>query len=186
MHKVTFEPTPNPDTYRFSLPNTGVQEAISFTDARSAETSPIAKKIFGFPWASGVLLGPDFLAVTKQDWVEWDILAEPLAGLIQEHVNRAEPFLIESVDAESKSADDILDTDSQTIKEIKYALAREIRPVVALDGGDVRFVDLKEDTLYISMRGACSGCPSSQATLKEGIEVRIRELFPFIKNVEAV
>lgn len=186
MHKVTFEPTPNPETYRFSLPDTGLKEPISFTDARSAETSPIAKKIFGFPWASGVLLGPNFLAVTKQNWVEWDILAEPLAGLIQEHVNSHEPFLIETVNAESLSADDILETDSEMVKEIKYALAREIRPVVALDGGDVRFVELKEDTLYISMRGACSGCPSSQATLKQGIEVRIRELFPSIKSVEAI
>jgi Fe-S cluster biogenesis protein NfuA len=186
MHKVTYEPTPNPDTYRFSLPPTGVTEARLFKDARLAEVSPIAKKIFGFPWASEVLLGPDFLSVTKQNWVDWDILAEPLAGLIQEHVNSGEPFLIETTTAESLSAVDVLETDSQIVKDIKYAIAREIRPVVALDGGDVRFADLKDDILYISMRGACSGCPSSQATLKQGIEARIRELFPFIKSVESI
>lgn len=185
MHKVTFEPTPNPDTFRFSLPSTGLSEARSFTEARLAEASPLAKKIFGFPWTAGVLLGPNFLAVTKQNWVEWEILAEPLAGLIQEHVNNNEPFYVETLSSSVTGADDILESDSDLVKEIKSALAREIRPVVALDGGDVRFAELKDDVLYISMRGACSGCPSSQATLKQGIEVRIKELFPNIVSVEA-
>jgi len=186
MHKVTFEPTPNPETYRFSLPPTGVKEARSFTESRMAEASPLAKKIFGFPWAASVLLGPDFLAVTKQNWVEWDILAEPLAGLIQEHVISEEPFFWENSKIETLSADDILESDSQLVKDIKLALAREIRPIVALDGGDVRYADLKNNVLYISMQGACSGCPSSQATLKEGIEVRICELFPTILSVESI
>lgn len=187
MHKVTFEPTPNPDTYRFTLPPTGLSEPKTFTDARLAEASPLAKKIFGFPWTSQILLGSDFLAVTKQNWVEWEILAQPLAGLIQEHINNQEPFWTElnTSNLEGGSNDDILPTDSDLVREIKQVLAREVRPVVALDGGDIRFGSLENNILYIKMQGACSGCPSSQATLKQGIEVRIKELFPSIQAVEA-
>lgn len=184
MHKVTFESTPNPETYRFTLPQTGLIEAQLFTEPRLTESSPLAKKIFGFPWTSQVLLGPDFIAITKQNWVEWDILAHPLSGLIQEHVNNNEPYWIELVQT-TNDTDDVLASDSDLIKDIKRALARDIRPIVAMDGGDVRFADLRDNVLYISMRGACSGCPSSQATLKQGIEVRIKELFPHIVSVEA-
>lgn len=185
MHKVTFEPTPNPNTYRFSLPQTGLTSPKILKNAREAESSPLAKKIFGFPWTSEILLSSDFIAVTKQDWVEWDILANPLSGLIQEHVDNEEFFWIEFSSSEPLS-DDIDPQDSPLIKDIKYTLLNEIRPVVALDGGDIRFVKLENDILYVSMQGACSGCPSSQATLKQGIEVRIQELYPQIKSVEAI
>jgi Fe-S cluster biogenesis protein NfuA len=186
MHKITFEPTPNPNTYRFLLPDTGLTEARSFTHARMAESYPLAKKIFGFPWASAVSLGPNFLTVTKENWVEWDILAQPLAGLIQEHLENEEPFFIELSSSESLIPLDIQESDSDLVKEIKKALAYDIRPILALDGGDVKFVNLKDSILYLSLQGACSGCPSSQITLKQGIETRIKELFPVIQEVQAI
>ena len=185
MHKVTFEPTPNPECYRFSLPDTGLEQPQILKDPMAAQASPLAKKIFGFPWAAEMMLGSNFITVTKQNWVEWDMLAQPLAGLIQEHLQNQEPLWISPAE-QPQTEDDVLPTDSDLVQKIKRALAREIRPVVALDGGDVRFAQFENGVLYVSMRGACSGCPSSQATLKQGIEVRLKELFPEIETVESL
>lgn len=194
MNKVRFEQTPNPATMKFLFDQKVTDKTQEFKTSQEAEISPLAAKIFGFPWTSGVFLGPDFMAVTKQDWVDWDVLAEPLSGLIQEHLDRGEPVYLDidttvSTDGEparAGSGNDEDPNDPPLIKDIKRAIARDIRPVVALDGGDIVFNKLQDDILYIQMKGACSGCPSSQATLKEGIEVRMRELFPGIKEVVAV
>ncbi|MBX2994810.1 MAG: NifU family protein [Bdellovibrionaceae bacterium] len=184
MNKVRFEQTPNPATMKFLFDQKVTDKTQEFKTSQEAEISPLAAKIFGFPWTSGVFLGPDFMAVTKQDWVDWEVLAEPLSGLIQEHLDRGEPVYLD-IDT-TLSTNDEDPNDPPLIKDIKRAIARDIRPVVALDGGDIVFNKLQDDVLYIQMKGACSGCPSSQATLKEGIEVRMRELFPGIKEVVAV
>ena len=184
MNKVSFEPTPNPATMKFLFHQTVTDKTHEFKTAQEAEISPLAAKIFGFPWTSAVFLGPDFMAVTKQDWVDWEVLAEPLSGLIQEHLERGEP-VYHDIDLAAISNDED-PNDPPLIKDIKRAIAREIRPVVALDGGDVVFAKYEDDTLFVQMKGACSGCPSSQATLKDGIEVRLKELFPGIKEVVAV
>ncbi|MFN7728342.1 MAG: NifU family protein [Bdellovibrio sp.] len=184
MNKVRFEHTPNPATLKFLFAERVTEKSQDFKTAQEAEISPLASKIFGFPWTSGVFLGPDFLAVTKQDWVDWDVLAEPLSGLIQEHLDRGEPVYL-NIDT-SLSTNDEDANDPPLVKDIKRAIARDIRPVVALDGGDIVFNKLEDDVLFIQMKGACAGCPSSQATLKEGIEVRMKELFPGIKEVVAV
>ncbi len=183
MHKVTFSITPNPRTYLFTLPQTGIQNMLEFCDSFEADASPLAKKIFGFPWTEKVLMGANFISVTKQDWVEWDILAEPLSNLIQEHVDMNMPFLVNT--QSQKALDEGIDpSDSELVKKIKKVLSREIRPVLALDGGDVKFVGIEGEILYVSLKGACSSCPSSRVTLKQGIEVRIKELFSEIKAVE--
>lgn len=178
---VTFEPTPNPATMKFLLHRQITTEGFDCPTAQEAERSPLASKIFGFPWTSSVYVGSDFITVTKQDWVEWDLLASPLSGLIQEHLDRNEPIVIEIVTTEEDDAND-----SPLVRNIKSVLNREIRPVVALDGGDIVFYKFEGSTLYIRMKGACSGCPSSAITLKEGIETRMRELFPEIQEVVAV
>lgn len=179
MNKVTFEPTPNPATMKFKFPQTLLDVSVDIPNAQEADKSPLASKIFGFPWTSGVFLGPDFVSVTKQDWVDWDVLAEPLAGLISEHLDRGEALYVELTNA----TNDNDENDSLIVKQIKQILNRDIRPVVALDGGDVAFAKYENHILYLQMKGACSGCPSSQATLKEGIEVRIKELLPEVKEV---
>lgn len=181
MQKVRFEPTPNPATMKFIFPETLVSGTHDFHSAQEAEISPLASKIFGFPWTAGVFLGPDFITVTKQDWVDWDILADPLTGLIQEHIENQEP-IVHAVDL-SQAKNDEDENDTPIVKDIKRALNREIRPVVALDGGDVVFAKYEDHKLYLQMKGACAGCPSSSATLKEGIEVRLKELFPEITEV---
>lgn len=178
--KVSFESTPNPATLKFMLGQVVTDSSFECLTPQEAEKSPLASKIFGFPWTSSVFVGTDFITVTKQDWVDWSVLAQPLANLIQEHMNNNEPVVVEIVDSEED------ETDSEIVKEIKRALNREIRPVVALDGGDVVFHKFEEQILWVHMKGACAGCPSSSATLKEGIEVRLRELFPEIQEVRSV
>lgn len=178
--QVTFEQTPNPATMKFVVSNTLVDESMSFETAQEADASPLAAKIFGFPWTQSVFLGPNFVSVTKQDWVDWEILASPLADLISQHLNMGEPILLDL-----SSSDEEVD-DTPLVRNIKRVLSNEIRPVVALDGGDILFAKFEAPTLYVHMRGACAGCPSSQATLKEGIEVRMRELFPEVESVVAI
>lgn len=181
MTPVTFEPTPNPATLKFLLHKQVTDESFDCPTAQDAERSPLAAKIFGFPWASSVFIGTDFVTITKQDWVDWSMLAEPLAGLIQEHLDNNEPVVVKLQSLDEDSAED-----TPIVKQIKGLLNSEIRPVVALDGGDILFNKYENNVLYIHMRGACAGCPSSTATLKQGIEVRMKEVFPEIQEVVAI
>jgi len=144
----------------------------------------LAAKIFGFPWTASVFVGPNFITVTKQDWVDWNILASPLAGLIQEHLTQGEPVV---VDIEALKADgDISENDSPIVKQIKQIINQQIRPVVALDGGDIVFAKYENNIVYIHMKGSCAGCPSSTATLKQGIEGTLVAAIPEIKEVVAI
>lgn len=179
--QVTFENTPNPATLKFNFGQKISSEAFDFPNAQAAERSPLAAKIFGFPWTAAVYLGEDFMTITKQDWVDWAILANPLCSLLNEHVESGQPIILKLEASLDESAHD-----SEIVKQIKRVLQNEIKPVVALDGGDIVFAKYEDQILYIHMRGACSGCPSSQATLKQGIEVRMREIFPEIKEVLAI
>lgn len=178
---VTFEPTPNPATMKFHLHRQVTEEGFDCPSSQEAERSPLASKIFGFPWTSSVYVGPNFITVTKQDWVDWDLLAHPLSSLIQEHLNNNEPVVVEFIAAPEDDPND-----SPLVRNIKSILNREIRPVVALDGGDIVFHKYEKPILYVHMKGACSGCPSSAVTLKQGIETRMRELFPEIEEVVAI
>lgn len=184
--KVVFELTPNPATMKFILPFEILDKTFDFQSSQEAEKSPLASKIFGFPWTAAVFLGSNFVSVTKADWVDWDILAEPLAGIIGEHFERGEAVVYEFSEEDSGDDNLILETDEPIIKKIKTILKNEIKPIVALDGGDIGFKKYEDNVLYIQMKGACSGCPSSTATLKEGIEVRFKELIPEIKEVVSV
>ncbi|MCM2282855.1 MAG: NifU family protein [Bdellovibrionaceae bacterium] len=182
---VRFETTPNPQTLKFTVGQQLTQQPAEFKTARDAAHSPLAKKIFGFPWCDAVFVGSDFVTVTKQDWVDWDVLAEPLAGLIGEHLERGEAVVIEgasgTADGSAVSA-----SDTPVVREIKKILNEEIRPAVALDGGDIVFHKYEGNVVYLYMQGACAGCPSSTFTLKEGIEARLRNAIPEIKEVVAL
>ena len=183
MHtiKFTFEATPNPATMKFNFNQKIADQPHNFPDIESTELCPLAAKIFGFPWTAAVYLGEDFVSITKQSWVEWDILASPLAGLINEHIESGLPVLVQ---LDSDQTND--QNDSEIVKQIKKIIKNEIKPVLALDGGDIIFLKYENHILYIRMQGACAGCPSSQATLKEGIEVRIKELIPEVKEVISI
>lgn len=181
---VSFEKTPNPATMKFNLGKIFQEEGFECSNVSEAHKSPLALKIFGFPWTSSVYVGPDYVAVTKQDWVDWEVLAQPLAGLIAEHLEKGEPVVAHSETAEFDEDDSSFDT--PLVQEIKSILKNQIRPVVALDGGDVSFEKFEENILYIKMKGACVGCPSSAATLKDGIAVRMKELIPEVHDVVAI
>ncbi len=177
---VRFEATPNPQTLKFTVSQQLTTAPADFKSAAESSRSPLAKKIFGFPWCDGVFVGQDFVTVTKQDWVDWEVLAEPLAGLIAEHLDRGETVLHEAAAAEESA------NDSEVVRAIKKILNEEIRPAVALDGGDIVFSKYEGHIVYLFMQGSCSGCPSSTFTLKEGIEARLKNAIPEIKEVVAL
>lgn len=183
MTKVRYESTPNPATYKFIFPEALVTETREFTTSQDAEISPLASKLFGFPWTSKVYIGKDFVSITKQDWVEWTTLAEPLNGLIQEHLDKGEKVMHDFDPNQAVAAEE--DTDP-VVRQLKQIIKNEIQPVVALDGGEIVFHSYKDNVVFIQMKGSCAGCPSSTATLKDGIEVRIKELIPEVKEVVAV
>lgn len=177
---VRSEMTPNPQTLRFVTNVILTETPQEFKSAQESGTAPLARKLFGFPWTAGVFIGRDFVAVTKQDWVDWETLAEPLEGLIQEHLERGETVM-HKVESQNASPDETPDV--QTIKRI---LNEEIRPAVAMDGGDIVFHKYEDNVVYIFMQGACAGCPSSTMTLKMGIEARLKEAVPSIQEVVSV
>lgn len=179
------EPTPNPQSMKFVVNRQLVESPINFTDSREAERSPLAAKIFGFPWSSGVYIGLNFITITKQDWVEWEMLAEPLAGLLREHFESGDPILLDLKSDQHVGSDENPD-DTEDIKTIKRLIREEIRPAVAMDGGDIIFHKYENNNVYIYMQGACSGCPSSTLTLKQGIETRMKEVLPQINEVIAL
>jgi Fe-S cluster biogenesis protein NfuA len=181
-HSIFYEATPNPNSMKFNFGKQLTTESIFFENSSQAIRSPLAKKIFGFPWAQAIYIGPDFATITKQDWVEWAVLADPLSDLIAEHLENGEPVLIEQ---EQEAA--VFDpNDSEDVKVIKTILNSEIRPAVAMDGGDIIFNRLEDDVVYLQMQGSCSGCPSSTMTLKMGIESRLKEALPHLKEVVSV
>lgn len=196
--KVHFEKTPNPQTFRFSLVGSDLvlaETPIAYNKASDAQFAPLAKKLFGFPWAAGVYIGRDFITVTKQDWVDWDIIAEPLAGLIEEHIESGAPIIsaapansaANSTSASQGSAKHAADpTDTPAVVLIKRVLDDEIRPMVAQDGGDVVFAKYEDQVVYLHMQGSCAGCPSSTMTLKMGIETRLKDALPEIKEVVSI
>lgn len=174
--------TPNPQTLRFVTNQTLTEQPTEFKKAADAVSAPLARKLFGFPWTESVYIGRDFVAVTKQDWVDWETLAEPLTGLIQEHLERGEMVMA----PKSAAAVSATSNDSPDVQKIKMILDTELRPAVALDGGDLVFDRFEDGVVYIHMQGACAGCPSSTMTLKQGIEARLMNEIPSIREVVSI
>lgn len=188
--QVFYEATPNPQAMKFNITKQIASETVAFDDPQKSFRSPLALKIFGFPWASAVMIGPTYVTITKQEWVEWSILADPLSSLIEEHLERGEDVLL-AADAAAPGSRDIAseginENDPPVVKQIKTIINTEIRPAVAMDGGDIVFDRYENNVVYIHMRGACSGCPSSTLTLKQGIEVRLKEAIPEISEVVSI
>ncbi len=178
--KVWAEETPNPQSRKF-LVNQKIADGMhDFPSSEEAAHSPLATKLFGFPWMQAVFIGENFITITKQEWVDWTILEQPLCGLLKEHIQNKEAVVLD------KTANDEGLTDTDDVRLIKRVLEREIRPQVALDGGDVVFHKYEDGILQLKMLGACNGCPSSSQTLKLGIEVRLKEVLPEIKEVVGV
>ena len=185
---VFYESTPNPQSMKFVYTQQIANESAQFQSQADAARSPLAQKLFGFPWAKEVFVGPYFVTITKQEWVDWEMIADPLANLLKEHIENEEPVFIELQTASpaESSTHDISDDDSPMVQKIRHVLNTEVRPAVAMDGGDIVFQDYKDGVVYLNMLGACSGCPSSTMTLKQGVESRLRAVVPEIKEVVQV
>ncbi|SFI68175.1 Fe-S cluster biogenesis protein NfuA, 4Fe-4S-binding domain [Phyllobacterium sp. CL33Tsu] len=190
---IQTEATPNPATLKF-LPGKVVldQGTADFRDAESAgAASPLAGKIFAIPGVSGVFFGYDFVTVTKSDGPEWQHLKPAILGAIMEHFMSGAPIMTSATqvadDAERDSEDEFFDSaDAEIVDTIKELLETRVRPAVAQDGGDITFRGYENGTVFLNMRGACSGCPSSTATLKHGIQNLLKHFVPEVQHVESV
>ena len=181
---IQTEATPNPATLKF-LPGRIVLETGTL-DLRSrdeAAQSPLAERLFAVDGVSGVFFGSDFIAVTKDDTAEWQHLKPMILGGIMEHFMSGVP-LLNGVGAEADQADEFFDAaDAETVATIKELIETRVRPAVANDGGDITFKGFKDGVVYLNMKGACSGCPSSTATLRHGIQNLLRHFLPDVTEV---
>ena len=184
---IQTEATPNPATLKF-LPGRAVMEAgtLDLRDAKGADKSPLAKALFAIDGVSGVFFGSDFVAITK-DTGEWQHMKPPILGAIMEHFLSGAPLIPEGGEAGPVESDEFFNpSDAETVTTIKELLETRIRPAVAGDGGDITFKGFKDGIVYLSMRGACSGCPSSTATLKHGIQNLLKHFLPDVRAVEQI
>jgi len=184
---IQTEATPNPATLKF-LPGRDVVlgEPRDFRDPAAASISPLGTALFGVPGVTGVFLGSDFISVTK-DVTEWNHIKPAILGVIMEHFLSGKPVIADGTLAVDTEEGEFFETaDTETVEVIKELLATRVRPAVAMDGGDITFKGFKEGTVYLHMQGACSGCPSSTATLKSGIENLLRHFVPGVEAVQQV
>ena len=182
---IQTEATPNPATMKF-LPGRAVLETgtLDMPTREAAAQSPLAERLFDIPNIGGVFFGADFISVTKTDG-EWQQMKPAILGAIMEHYMSGAPLLA----AENAPAadDEFFDAkDADTVATIKDLIETRVRPAVAGDGGDITFKGYKEGVVFLHMKGACSGCPSSTATLKHGIQNLLHHFVPDVVEVRPV
>ena len=182
---IQTEQTPNPATLKF-LPGRAVMSAgtADFPDRESAGRSPLAERLFSLPEVAGVFLGADFITVTKNGDGAWPQLKPAILALIMEHFTAGRPVLTQ--DGKAPEMADADGEEDEVVSQIKELLETRVRPAVAQDGGDIIFHDFEDGVVYLQMQGSCSGCPSSTATLKAGIENMLRHYIPEVQEVRAV
>jgi Fe-S cluster biogenesis protein NfuA len=184
---IQTEATPNPATLKF-LPGRTVLPAgtLDMRDAKEAESSALAERLFEIKGISGVFFGSDFITVTKQDG-EWQQLKPAILGAIMEHFMSGAPLLRTEGGTAPAEADEFYDAaDADTVATIKELIETRVRPAVANDGGDITFRGFKDGVVFLAMKGACSGCPSSTATLRHGIQNLLRHFVPDVTEVRPI
>ena len=188
---IQTEATPNPATLKF-LPGKEVllEGTADFRDADAArEASPLAGRLFDIPGVTGVFFGYDFITVTK-DGPDWQHLKPAILGAIMEHFMSGAPVMAVGGQAATDKADQsgefFGEEDTEIVATIKELLDTRVRPAVAQDGGDITFRGYENGTVFLHMKGACAGCPSSTATLKHGIQNLLRHFVPEVQQVEQI
>lgn len=180
---IQTESTPNPATLKFLPGQTVLQSgSADFPSADSADVSPLAARLFRVPGVEGVFFGPDFITVTKDDQ-DWAHLKPAILGVIMEHFASGQPVM--QTEARAGHADHD-GPDAEVVDQIKELLDTRVRPAVAQDGGDITFHGFESGVVYLHMRGACAGCPSSTMTLKMGIENLLKHYVPEVSEVRPV
>jgi Fe-S cluster biogenesis protein NfuA len=180
---IQTEPTPNPATLKF-LPGRPVlaHGTLDLRDKAAAAQSPLADKLFDVAGVSGVFFGSDFIAVTKAQG-EWQQLKPAILGAIMEHFMSGAP-LVHGDEMPAADADEFFaPEDGETVATIKELIETRVRPAVANDGGGITFRGFKDGVVYLDMKGACSGCPSSTATLRHGIQNLLKHYLPDVVEV---
>lgn len=181
---IQTEETPNPATLKF-LPGQEVMSAgtADFPSRDAAAPSPLARRIFAVDEVAAVFLGSDFVTVTKSPDADWQVLKPAVLGAIMEHYTSGEPVMREAAGPAHATGDG--DND-EVVAQIVELLDTRVRPAVAMDGGDIVFHGFEDGVVFLTMQGACAGCPSSTATLKMGIENLLRHYIPEVDEVQAV
>ena len=182
---IETEATPNPATLKF-LPGRevmGRSGTADFASPESAAASPLAARLFALQGVARVFLGADFVTVTQDGATEWQTLRPQVLGALMEHLAAGLPVL----EGEGESAAEDFDAaDGEIVEQIKELLDTRVRPAVAGDGGDIVFRGFRDGIVRLHLQGACSGCPSSRATLKHGVENMLRHYVPEVVAVEQV
>jgi Fe-S cluster biogenesis protein NfuA len=185
---IQTEDTPNPLTLKL-IPGEPVmgEGAREFGSAAEAQASPLAEALFDIDGVARVFFAPDYLTVTKAFGVDWKTIRAPILAAVMDHYQSGQPLIAEGGAEAAGHADGDYDADTLAIvEEIKDLLDTRIRPAVAQDGGDITFSRFEPDTgvVWLHMRGACAGCPSSAMTLKAGVENMLRHYVPEVTAVE--
>ena len=182
MVNIQLEWTPNPSTLKYVVDRELLSRgAVNITTPEAAkEKSPLATKLMGITGITAVMIGRNFITVTKGDQGEWDEVNDAVMTTLDSHLTANEPVVTQAfLEAPAPSG-------SEMEQKIRDILDSEIRPAVAQDGGDITLDRYADGVVYLHMKGSCSGCPSSTATLKMGIESRLREVLPDVVEVVAV
>ncbi len=183
---IQTEATPNPATLKFIPGETVAANTPSdFRSMEDAENSPLAQRLFAVSGVTGVFLGSDFITVTKADG-EWQHLKPAILGAIMEHYLSGDPAMADNAGDGDEAEEFFDEADEEIVATIKELLDTRVRPAVAQDGGDITFHGFKEGIVFLHMKGACAGCPSSTATLKHGIENLLRHFIPEVSEVRPV
>src|ERR1043166_1364445 len=179
---IQTEPTPNPAALKF-LPGRPVltHGTLDIRDKAAAAQSPLAERLFDVPGVSGVFFGSDFISVTKADG-DWQQLKPAILGAIMEHYMSGAP-LLRGEEAAAGGDEFLKDKDAETAAIIKELIETRVRPAVENDGGDITFRGFKDGVVYLDMKGACAGCPSSTATLRHGIQNLLKHYVPDVVEV---
>jgi Fe-S cluster biogenesis protein NfuA len=188
---IQTQPTPNPATLKF-LPGREVSPATpyEFISLEEAAASPLAAALFGLNGVKTVFLGSDFVSITKSDEADWSHLKPQALAAIMDHFVSGAPVIADTAITSGTADEDDVVYEGETaeiVAEIKELIATRVRPAVANDGGDIIFkrFDAETGIVHLTMRGACSGCPSSTLTLKQGVENLLRHYVPEVTAVEA-
>ncbi len=174
------QPTPNPKTIRFITNHQFLDwGSRDFPDAKSSRGNPLPEALFGLKGVDGVMIGTNFVSITEGPDADWNTLGGEVMTAVRDHI-------LSGVDAVAEEEEKAVSGDQGEIaQKIIEILDREIRPAVAMDGGDIIFREFKDGIVTLTLLGACHGCPSSTATLRMGIEERLRTAIPEVKEVVA-
>lgn len=183
---IETEATPNPATLKF-LPGRTVMPSgtADFPSAEAAVGSPLARALFGLPEVTRVFLGADFVTVTKSHDADWSLLKPRVLGVLMDHFLSGLPVIEGAGEAEEEALD-VDPEDAEIVAQIRELIDTRVRPAVAMDGGDIVFRGFRDGIVKLRLQGSCSGCPSSRATLKHGIENMLKHYVPEVVAVQAV